>query len=116
MSRSARCLRAPGLLWQPPVDPFEQISQLRRRDRHRCAGENKAVRELGRAEAGGHAPQHDPQQQRRGDAAGDLADDVADRLGRGALFVNVNEIDKRGRNALGLAMNWGRSSSERGAE
>jgi hypothetical protein len=47
------------------------------------AGENEAVRELGRAEAGGHATQHDPQQQRCGNAAGDLADDVADRLGGG---------------------------------
>ena len=41
------------------------------------------MRELGRAEAGGHATQHDPQQQRRGDAAGNLADDVAGRLGGG---------------------------------
>src|SRR5215204_6435646 len=35
MSRSARRLWAPRLLWQPPVDAFKQISQLCRRDRHR---------------------------------------------------------------------------------
>src|SRR5215468_12281282 len=33
--RSARRLRPPGPLWQPPVDPFQEIPELRRRDRHR---------------------------------------------------------------------------------
>src|SRR5580704_1656869 len=32
---SARGLRPPGVLRQTPVDPFEQIAELRRRDRHR---------------------------------------------------------------------------------
>src|SRR5439155_15195416 len=32
---STRRLRSPRLLWQPPIDPFQQISQLRRLDRHR---------------------------------------------------------------------------------
>src|SRR5947207_6769279 len=35
MSQSASCLRTPGVLRQTPVDAFQQISQLRRRDRHR---------------------------------------------------------------------------------
>src|SRR5258705_5788597 len=38
---SARALRPPGLLWMPPVDPFEHIGHLSRRDRHRarrCSG------------------------------------------------------------------------------
>src|SRR5437660_5595731 len=36
MPQSARGLRTPCLLRQPPVDAFQQISQLRRRDRHRA--------------------------------------------------------------------------------
>src|SRR5436305_520773 len=35
MPRSACCGRPPRLLRHAPVDPFQQISQLRRRDRHR---------------------------------------------------------------------------------
>ena len=31
---SARYLRTPGVLRQSPINPFEQISELRRRDRH----------------------------------------------------------------------------------
>src|SRR5262245_43899468 len=38
MSQSARRLRTPSVLRQPPVDALEQISQLRRRDRHRAIG------------------------------------------------------------------------------
>src|ERR1700704_6807728 len=38
MPRSTRRLRPPGVLRQPPVDPFEQITELRRRDRHRPVG------------------------------------------------------------------------------
>src|SRR5579863_3070117 len=38
MPRSARRLRAPCVLRQTPVDPFEQIAELRRRDRHRPVG------------------------------------------------------------------------------
>ena len=34
MPQSAGSLRTPGVLRQAPVDPYEQISQLRRRDRH----------------------------------------------------------------------------------
>ena len=34
MPRSAGRLRSPGVLRQPPVDPFQQIAELRRRDRH----------------------------------------------------------------------------------
>lgn len=32
-SSSDRC-RPPGLLWVPPVDPGQEITELRRRDRH----------------------------------------------------------------------------------
>src|SRR5258708_26526230 len=35
---SARGLRPPCVLRQTPVDPFEQIAELRRRDRHRPVG------------------------------------------------------------------------------
>ena len=35
INSSAGRLRAPRVLRQTPVDPFQQISQLRRRDRHR---------------------------------------------------------------------------------
>src|SRR6476619_811462 len=38
MPHSAGRLRPPRVLWHPPVDPFQQISQLRRRDRHRPVG------------------------------------------------------------------------------
>src|SRR4051812_13197696 len=30
--------RTPGFLRHPPVDPFEQIAELRRRDHHRAVG------------------------------------------------------------------------------
>src|SRR5262245_10533884 len=36
MPQSARRLWTPAVLRQPPVDAFQQISQLRRRDRHRA--------------------------------------------------------------------------------
>src|SRR6266702_1390384 len=36
MLRSARCKRTPRVLRQTPVNAFQQISQLRRRDRHRA--------------------------------------------------------------------------------
>src|SRR5437016_1290760 len=34
--RSAGCLWTPGLLWHSPVDAFQQITKLRRRDGHRA--------------------------------------------------------------------------------
>ena len=36
MPRSAGRLRSPRVLRHPPVDPFQQIAELRRRDRHRA--------------------------------------------------------------------------------
>src|ERR1700704_6477603 len=35
MPQSAGCLRTPRALRHPPIDPFEQIAELRRSDRHR---------------------------------------------------------------------------------
>src|SRR5215471_16132652 len=36
ISASPRALRPPSQLWIPPVDPFQHIGHLRRRDRHRA--------------------------------------------------------------------------------
>src|SRR5215475_5479486 len=35
MPQSAGCLRSPRALWHPPIDAFQQIAKLRRRDRYR---------------------------------------------------------------------------------